>query len=131
MLTNALPPKNSRGQHERPTQGHHRHSPRRARQPSRTSLHPWQSCAILYCAGYVEVRLGQATANLPVAILLSSRPLPNKSDRTQANYFCFLSFPYRNAPMFRSRNVRGRGVGLARGRATVSRARAGGRGGAR
>ncbi|KAF4470513.1 Small nuclear ribonucleo Sm D3 [Fusarium albosuccineum] len=34
----------------------------------------------------------------------------------------------RNAPMFRSRNVRGRGVGLARGRATVSRARAGGRG---
>ena len=39
-------------------------------------------------------------------------------------------FPlFRNAPMFRSRNVRGRGVGLARGRATVSRARAGGRGG--
>ena len=38
---------------------------------------------------------------------------------------------YSNAPMFRSRNVRGRGVGLARGRATVSRARAsgGGRGG--
>ncbi|KZZ92966.1 small nuclear ribonucleoprotein Sm D3 [Moelleriella libera RCEF 2490] len=33
----------------------------------------------------------------------------------------------RNAPMFRSRNLRGRGVGLARGRATVSRARAGGR----
>ncbi|KAM7198050.1 small nuclear ribonucleoprotein Sm D3 [Naviculisporaceae sp. PSN 640] len=37
----------------------------------------------------------------------------------------------RNAPMFRSRNARGRGVGLARGRATVSRARAGGRGGGR
>ncbi|KAI0119302.1 Sm-like ribonucleoprotein [Daldinia grandis] len=35
----------------------------------------------------------------------------------------------RNAPMFRSRNARGRGVGLARGRATVSRARASGRGG--
>ncbi|KAK1537830.1 LSM domain-containing protein [Colletotrichum paranaense] len=35
----------------------------------------------------------------------------------------------RNAPMFRSRNVRGRGVGMARGRATVSRARASGRGG--
>ena len=34
----------------------------------------------------------------------------------------------RNAPMFKSRNVRGRGVGLARGRATVSRARASGRG---
>lgn len=34
----------------------------------------------------------------------------------------------RNAPMFRSRNTRGRGVGLARGRATVSRARASGRG---
>ncbi|CAK7273965.1 small nuclear ribonucleoprotein Sm D3 [Sporothrix epigloea] len=34
----------------------------------------------------------------------------------------------RNAPWFRSRNTRGRGVGLARGRATVSRARAGGRG---
>ncbi|KID91957.1 small nuclear ribonucleoprotein Sm D3 [Metarhizium guizhouense ARSEF 977] len=33
----------------------------------------------------------------------------------------------RNAPMFKSRNLRGRGVGLARGRATVSRARAGGR----
>lgn len=29
----------------------------------------------------------------------------------------------RNAPMFRSRAVRGRGVGLARGRATVNRAR--------
>jgi len=36
----------------------------------------------------------------------------------------------RNAPMFRSRGVKGRGVGLARGRATVSRARASGRGGA-
>ena len=35
---------------------------------------------------------------------------------------------YRNAPMFRSRGVKGRGVGLARGRATVSRARASGRG---
>ncbi|ESZ95172.1 putative Small nuclear ribonucleoprotein Sm D3 [Sclerotinia borealis F-4128] len=34
----------------------------------------------------------------------------------------------RNAPMFKSRNTRGRGVGLARGRATVSRARASGRG---
>lgn len=34
----------------------------------------------------------------------------------------------RNAPMFRSRGVRGRGVGLARGRATVNRARAGRRG---
>lgn len=30
---------------------------------------------------------------------------------------------YRNAPMFRSRGTRGRGVGLARGRATVNRAR--------
>ncbi|KAL8835627.1 MAG: hypothetical protein Q9170_003244 [Blastenia crenularia] len=29
----------------------------------------------------------------------------------------------RNAPMFRSRGVRGRGVGMARGRATVNRAR--------
>ncbi|TIA61204.1 hypothetical protein D6C76_10196 [Aureobasidium pullulans] len=29
----------------------------------------------------------------------------------------------RNAPMFRARNARGRGVGLARGRATVNRAR--------
>ncbi|KAK0257846.1 small nuclear ribonucleoprotein Sm D3 [Friedmanniomyces endolithicus] len=29
----------------------------------------------------------------------------------------------RNAPMFRSRAIRGRGVGLARGRATVNRAR--------
>ncbi|OJD27340.1 hypothetical protein ACJ73_01274 [Blastomyces percursus] len=29
----------------------------------------------------------------------------------------------RNAPMFRSRGQRGRGVGLARGRATVNRAR--------
>ncbi|KAG0634654.1 hypothetical protein HOY80DRAFT_1012350 [Tuber brumale] len=40
----------------------------------------------------------------------------------------------RNAPMFRSRAVRGRGVGLARGRATVNRARGqqnrGGRAGA-
>lgn len=35
----------------------------------------------------------------------------------------------RNAPMFRSRGTRGRGVGLARGRATVSRARGGPRGG--
>ena len=34
----------------------------------------------------------------------------------------------RNAPMFRSRGIRGRGVGLARGRATVNRARAGRRG---
>ncbi|KAI1113720.1 Sm-like ribonucleoprotein [Nemania sp. NC0429] len=41
----------------------------------------------------------------------------------------YLSLPSRNAPMFRSRNARGRGVGLARGRATVSRARASGRGG--
>ncbi|TQS35050.1 hypothetical protein Golomagni_04540 [Golovinomyces magnicellulatus] len=36
--------------------------------------------------------------------------------------------PRRNAPMFRTRGVKGRGVGLARGRATVSRARASGRG---
>ncbi|KAK1811123.1 small nuclear ribonucleoprotein Sm D3 [Friedmanniomyces endolithicus] len=35
----------------------------------------------------------------------------------------------RNAPMFRSRAIRGRGVGLARGRATVNRAR--GQGGSR
>ncbi|KAF4307431.1 small nuclear ribonucleoprotein Sm D3 [Botryosphaeria dothidea] len=35
---------------------------------------------------------------------------------------------YSNAPMFRSRGTRGRGVGLARGRATVNRAR-GARGG--
>ncbi|KAL9059998.1 MAG: hypothetical protein Q9162_000848 [Coniocarpon cinnabarinum] len=34
----------------------------------------------------------------------------------------------RNAPMFRSRGIRGRGVGMARGRATVNRARAGRRG---
>ncbi|EGP90333.1 unnamed protein product [Zymoseptoria tritici ST99CH_1A5] len=32
----------------------------------------------------------------------------------------------RNAPMFRSKGVRGRGVGLARGRATVNRARGSG-----
>lgn len=32
-------------------------------------------------------------------------------------------YPSRNAPMFRSRGTRGRGVGLARGRATVNRAR--------
>ncbi|KAI0896144.1 Sm-like ribonucleoprotein [Daldinia loculata] len=41
----------------------------------------------------------------------------------------FFIVPDMNAPMFRSRNARGRGVGLARGRATVSRARASGRGG--
>ncbi|PVH95294.1 Sm-like ribonucleo protein, partial [Periconia macrospinosa] len=35
----------------------------------------------------------------------------------------------RNAPMFRSRGTRGRGVGLARGRATVNRARGNVRGG--
>ena len=29
----------------------------------------------------------------------------------------------RNAPMFRARGVKGRGVGMARGRATVNRAR--------
>ena len=39
-----------------------------------------------------------------------------------------ISLGNRNAPMFRSRGVKGRGVGLARGRATVSRARASGRG---
>ncbi|PNS18940.1 small nuclear ribonucleoprotein Sm D3 [Sphaceloma murrayae] len=33
-------------------------------------------------------------------------------------------FGIRNAPMFRARGVKGRGVGLARGRATVGRARA-------
>lgn len=41
---------------------------------------------------------------------------------------CQLVRDCRNAPMFRSRGVKGRGVGLARGRATVSRARASGRG---
>lgn len=35
----------------------------------------------------------------------------------------------RNAPMFRSRTSKGRGVGLARGRATVNRARGQQRGG--
>jgi small nuclear ribonucleoprotein D3 len=41
------------------------------------------------------------------------------------------SLSNRNAPMFRSRGTRGRGVGLARGRATVNRARASTRGGGR
>jgi len=35
----------------------------------------------------------------------------------------------RNAPMFRQKDRKGRGVGLARGRATVSRARSSQRGG--
>lgn len=35
----------------------------------------------------------------------------------------FLTLTSRNAPMFRTRGQRGRGVGLARGKATVNRAR--------
>lgn len=38
-------------------------------------------------------------------------------------YSTDLWFVNRNAPMFRSRGQRGRGVGLARGKATVNRAR--------
>ncbi|KAH8702735.1 small nuclear ribonucleoprotein Sm D3, partial [Phaeosphaeriaceae sp. PMI808] len=41
---------------------------------------------------------------------------------------CAMLTIHRNAPMFRSRGTRGRGVGLARGRATVNRARASTRG---
>jgi hypothetical protein len=37
--------------------------------------------------------------------------------------------PHRNAPMFKVSSTRGRGIGAARGRATVNRARGGGRAG--
>lgn len=61
---------------------------------------------------------------------LSRKPAALLSDilhGARTNHLFFT--PNRNAPMFKSRNARGRGVGLARGRATVSRALAGGRGG--
>lgn len=60
-------------------------------------------------------------SSVPFLPLYCSRPRENTN--TGCNY--------RNAPMFRSIGVKGRGVGLARGRATVSRARASGRGAAR
>lgn len=41
----------------------------------------------------------------------------------QGNILLTHLYFYRNAPMFRSRGQRGRGVGLARGKATVQRAR--------
>lgn len=67
------------------------------------------------------------------------QPLLCNRSPNSLHIYCFLlcsgyeeqrltSWQYRNAPMFRSRGVKGRGVGLARGRATVSRARASGRG---
>lgn len=70
---------------------------------------------------------------LRYAEILKTPPLttPNKnsSDNKGASRTNVSTRVSRNAPMFKSRNARGRGVGLARGRATVSRARASGRGG--
>ena len=56
-----------------------------------------------------------AHSNYPIEVHLVH--LPNWSNILIALFF------YRNAPMFRSRGQRGRGVGLARGKATVQRAR--------
>ena len=115
-LTYSSSSSHSRGQYEHSAQGHHHHGARRARQPSRPGLHPWKPRAVLHRAGYVEVR--------------SVNP-QNPESRIQC-FECMNANPAsrsRNAPMFKSRNARGRGVGLARGRATVSRARASGRGG--
>jgi small nuclear ribonucleoprotein D3 len=64
--------------------------------------------------------------------LVAASPFPYSMNNIGLNLLMFLdeidNLTYRNAPMFRSRGVKGRGVGLARGRATVSRARASGRG---
>lgn len=53
-----------------------------------------------------------------MSLILISIWARNKKTKVQRT-----DFFYRNAPMFRSRGTRGRGVGLARGRATVNRAR--------
>ncbi len=46
----------SRGQHERPTQGHHSHGPRRPSVASRPGLHPRQPRPILHRPRYVAKR---------------------------------------------------------------------------
>ena len=54
--------------------------------------------------------------------LRNAMPEPHKLPLPEQLLTGFFS-PCRNAPMFRSRGQRGRGVGLARGKATVQRAR--------
>jgi small nuclear ribonucleoprotein D3 len=61
---------------------------------------------------YVETRTPSSSAGVSSAIRASPCQQP-----------LIFKFFYRNAPMFRSRGQRGRGVGLARGKATVQRAR--------
>ena len=105
----------SRRQHERPAQRHHRHCARRPSQSSRSSLYPREPREILHRTGHVEV-----CDHSPLPVSFRKRNPPLRHQRANANAVrCFS----RNAPMFRSRGVRGRGVGMARGRATVNRAR--------
>ncbi|KAK3329876.1 hypothetical protein B0H66DRAFT_542249 [Apodospora peruviana] len=63
------------------------------------------------------------------SIIVTSAMASSWSGRSSHVGFFIVPDMLRNAPMFRSHNARGRGVVPARGRATVSRARARGRGG--
>jgi len=62
----------SRGQHEHPAQGYHRHRPRRARQPLGPGLYPRQPRSLLHRARHAQVRssLSSITIRRPI------RPLP-------------------------------------------------------
>ena len=107
----------SRGQHERPTQRHYRYCTGWSSKPLRSSLHSGESCQIFYCSGYAKVRRTDSPFD--------------RMNKTGCIGYCMLTILLnRNAPMFRSRTSKGRGVGAARGRATVNRARGqrGGRG---
>ena len=108
----------SRRQHERSAQRHYCYRARWSSQPFGPGLHTRKPRAIFHCTGYVEV--------CPESYLSQGAVL-HFGVRTGWLTTC----SDRNAPMFRSRGTRGRGVGLARGRATVNRARGqrGGRGG--
>jgi hypothetical protein len=92
----------SRGQHERTNGEHQRHPARRQSHSPGPRVHPWLARAPIYRSRYAEV----------------SGEMLQEGTRTATD-----EFSHRNAPMFRSRGTRGRGVGLARGRATVNRAR--------
>ena len=108
--------RNSRGQHERSTEGYHGHCSGWSRVAFGSGLYSRKPREVLHCAGYVAVCSPTHLSLFHFAIPppLSIVHLPIQKSNKPSN---------RNAPMFRSRGQRGRGVGLARGKATVQRAR--------
>ena len=89
------------------------------------------SPACFPCAGDTDVSVAEDNMNVQLKDITVTARDGRVSHLDQVyirgSHIRFIIVPdmLRNAPMFRNKGQRGRGVGLARGRATVNRARAG------